>query len=174
MHLAPYRVEARCILRFQNGVTLHLVTDGLEVNRIDHVSEKVHNLDTCYQQTSTWAFTVHIGITYWFRVPPATSDLEESKVPAERRREADRIWIRLELLVGNCLLHSNLLTVNDPSQVSTKFRAHRIICGLDSQVWDPDGQDRIARGSVAVVGPFCGIAPANSSCMVSKCIPIQV
>lgn len=45
-------------------------------------------------------------------MPSTTANLEEGEVATERRREADGMWILLELLVGNSPLHSDLRTVN--------------------------------------------------------------
>lgn len=123
MHLAAYGIEARPILGFQDLVTIHLMIDGLELNRLCHVPQEIHhlsNLSARFSLSHDWHGTANrLG------VPTATSDLEEGKMPSKGRRQTNCVRVRLELFVGNRLLYSNL------SFVSCLFRLQKEL--LDSQ-----------------------------------------
>lgn len=101
-------------------------------------------------------------------MPPATSDLEKREMTPEGCRQADGVWVRLEFLVGNCLLHGDLNVVSDMAEASIECTTYRIICGLDSKVWNTDSQNRVARRCVTVVGSLGRVTEANSSSLVSS------
>lgn len=114
-------------------------------------------------------------------MPSSATELEPRKMPAERRQAEDCVGVLLDLLVRDGFLDGDLvmkvsftLTHQRPITETMRDRgAYRIISGRESHEGNPDTQDGITGGSIAVVGVFSGVAPCYGLHFTIKFVQIS-
>ena len=94
-------------------------------------------------------------MTYRLSMPPPTTQLKPTQMPAPTRRTQDHIWILLDLLIRHRLIKRN-----------------RIVPRMQHQRRDPHRQHRIRTTSIAIIRALARIPPRRTLILAIKLVQI--
>jgi hypothetical protein len=146
------QTAARCILLMKGHLAPHGVKVGATSLGADG-GRVVHGLDVLHVELES---KVVQEVGHSARVPSSAASLEPAEVATERRRHQHRVGITLELFVGDGFLDRN-----------------GVVCGVQSQEGNPDGQDGVRGRGISVVRRLGRVSPCRALDRTIKLVEVR-